>query len=57
VLVAGPLGALFGVYLTYMALGPGHDLAMLIGAVTVGVVWLSLLLRPTRHRMRRAMPY
>ncbi|MEV0036148.1 hypothetical protein ACFRR7_01285 [Streptomyces sp. NPDC056909] len=56
VFTAGPLGALFGAYLTYMALGPGHALAMLAGALLVGTVLLSLLVRPTGRRLHRAMP-
>ncbi|MFF3749692.1 hypothetical protein ACFYYH_04410 [Streptomyces sp. NPDC002018] len=56
VFLTGPLGALFGAYLTYMALGPGHVLAMLGGALLVGAVLLSLLVRPTGRRLRRAMP-
>ncbi|MFI5753720.1 hypothetical protein [Streptomyces sp. NPDC051569] len=57
VYVAGPLGALFGAYLTHMALGPGHhSLTTLIGAVTVGAVLLSLLLRPTGRRLHRPVP-
>ncbi|WP_066947304.1 hypothetical protein [Streptomyces lushanensis] len=55
VFTAGPLGALFGAYLTYMALGPGHVLATLAGALLVAAVLLSLLVRPT-GRLHRAMP-
>jgi NhaP-type Na+/H+ or K+/H+ antiporter len=50
VFLAGTLGAMFGAYLTHMALGPGHGLAALAGATTVGAVVLSLLLRPTHRR-------
>ncbi|MFE0424593.1 hypothetical protein [Streptomyces sp. NPDC058953] len=58
VFVAGPLGALFGAYLTHVALGPGHVAALLPGAVLVGAVTLSLLVRPTRPRLRgRALPF
>ncbi|MDJ0465446.1 hypothetical protein [Streptomyces sp. H27-C3] len=53
VLGAGPLGALFGAYVTHSALGPGHVLATLIGAVAMGAVLLSLLVRPT-GRIRRS---
>lgn len=56
VLAAGPLGALFGAVLTHAALGPGHTVATLIGAVAVGAVLLSLLLRPAGHVLRRPMP-
>ncbi|MEU3600136.1 hypothetical protein ABZ714_15665 [Streptomyces sp. NPDC006798] len=58
VFVAGPLGALFGAYLTQVTLGPGHVPAMLTGAALVGAVTLSLLVRPTRARLRgRALPF
>jgi hypothetical protein len=57
VFAAGPLGALFGAYLTHMALGPGHVLLVLTGALTVGAVLLSLLLRPSGRRMHRVQPY
>ncbi|GAA2952714.1 hypothetical protein [Streptomyces enissocaesilis] len=53
VLAAGPLGALFGAYVTHSALGPGHVVATLAGAVAVGAVLLSLLIRP-RGRVRRS---
>ncbi len=53
VLAAGPLGSLFGAYVTHSALGPGHVVATLIGAVAVGAVLLSLLIRP-RGRIRRS---
>lgn len=56
VFTAGPLGALFGAYVTHMALGSGHVPATLVGALLVGAVLLSLLLRPTGRRLRRAMP-
>ncbi|MFF5564539.1 hypothetical protein ACFY7Z_02790 [Streptomyces sp. NPDC012623] len=56
VYTAGPLGALFGAYLTHAALGPGHVLIALAGALLVGVVLLSLLLRPAAPRLHRAMP-
>lgn len=54
VLVAGLLGTLFGAYLTHMAVGPGHPLVTLVGAVAVGAVALSLLLRPTGRIRRRS---
>ncbi|GHH54052.1 hypothetical protein [Streptomyces candidus] len=55
VLTAGLVGALFGAYLTHMAVGPGHPLATLLGAGAVGAVTLSLLLRPSGppRRVRR----
>ncbi|KIF68102.1 integral membrane protein [Streptomyces sp. AcH 505] len=56
VLGAGPLGALFGAFVTHMALGPGHALATLLGAAIVGAVLISLLLRPSARTLRRAMP-
>ncbi|GGK27225.1 hypothetical protein GCM10011583_69070 [Streptomyces camponoticapitis] len=56
VLAAGSLGSLFGAMLTHAALGPGHVVATLIGAVAVGVVLLSLLLRPSSAVLRRPMP-
>ncbi|MFI1185245.1 hypothetical protein [Streptomyces californicus] len=51
---AGALGALFGAYLTHAALGPGHVLATLIGAASVGAVTLSLLIRPRGRRLARS---
>jgi hypothetical protein len=56
VLVAGSSGALFGAYLTHMALGPGHVLVALAGALIVDTVLLSLLLRPPASRLGRVMP-
>ncbi|MFD3488274.1 hypothetical protein [Streptomyces sp. NPDC058665] len=56
VLAAGSLGSLFGAVLTHAALGPGHVVATLIGAVVVGAVLLSLLLRPATPVLRRPMP-
>ncbi|MFC8916406.1 hypothetical protein ACFT5C_11620 [Streptomyces sp. NPDC057116] len=50
---AGVLGALFGALITHAALGPGHALGTLLGAVAVTAVVLSLLLRPAR-RLRRS---
>ena len=57
VFTTGPVGALFGAYVTHAALGPGHILAVLGGAVTIGAVVLSLLIRPSAHRLRRAFPF
>ncbi|MET7514292.1 hypothetical protein ABZS88_12565 [Streptomyces sp. NPDC005480] len=53
VLPTGIAGALFGAFLTHTALGSGHALATLVGAVVVGVAFLSLLLRP-HARVRRS---
>ncbi|OXY88223.1 hypothetical protein [Streptomyces sp. 2R] len=53
VYLTGALGALFGAFLTHSALGPGHGVATLIGAVFVGAVTLSLLIRP-RGRLTRS---
>ncbi|MFC8506174.1 hypothetical protein ACFU3J_31880 [Streptomyces sp. NPDC057411] len=54
VLVTGALGAVFGALVTHGALGPGHFLATLIGAVAVAAVLLSLLIRPASRRLRRS---
>ncbi|MFB7863398.1 MULTISPECIES: hypothetical protein [unclassified Streptomyces] len=54
VLVAGTLGGVFGALVTHGALGPGHFLATLVGAVAVAAVLLSLLLRPASRRLRRS---
>jgi hypothetical protein len=51
---AGTLGALFGAYLTHTALGTGHLLGTLLGAVLVAAVTLSLLIRPATRRLRRS---
>ncbi|MFD3519768.1 hypothetical protein [Streptomyces sp. NPDC058653] len=56
VLAAGALGSLFGAMLTHAALGPGHVVATLVGAVAVGAVLLSLLIRPASTVLRRPMP-
>ncbi|WP_328719551.1 hypothetical protein OHT52_08700 [Streptomyces sp. NBC_00247] len=47
----GALGALFGAYLTDGVLYSGHATATVAGALVVGAVTLSLLLRP-RGRSR-----
>ncbi|MFE0171503.1 hypothetical protein ACFWZ2_04235 [Streptomyces sp. NPDC059002] len=56
VLATGPAGALIGAFITHMALGPGHAPATLAGAVAVSLALLSLLIRPTRNRLRRSAP-
>ncbi|MFE7131452.1 hypothetical protein ACFVIM_11375 [Streptomyces sp. NPDC057638] len=56
VLLTGPLGALFGAWVTHAALGPGHLAGTLIGAALIGTVLLSLLLRPSTRALRRAFP-
>ncbi|GAA3375225.1 hypothetical protein GCM10020367_42190 [Streptomyces sannanensis] len=53
VLATGTLGALFGAFLMHSALGPGHGVATPVGAVLIGLVSLSLLIRPT-GRLRRS---
>ncbi|WP_329301540.1 hypothetical protein OG410_27230 [Streptomyces sp. NBC_00659] len=53
VLSTGVAGALFGAFLTHTALGSGHFLAILLGAVAVSAALLSLLLRP-EERFRRS---
>jgi hypothetical protein len=55
VLPAGLLGAVFGAYVTHMALGPGHLVVTLCGAAAVSAVVLSLLLRPGDSRMGGAI--
>ncbi|MFI5745130.1 hypothetical protein ACIBBE_04230 [Streptomyces sp. NPDC051644] len=54
VLSTGALGALFGAFLMHSVLGPDHVVATLIGAVLVGAVTLSLLVRPRSHRLSRS---
>ncbi|GHA72926.1 hypothetical protein [Streptomyces termitum] len=54
VLLTGSLGAVFGALVTHGALGPGHFLATLAGAVAVAAVLLSLLVRPAARRLRRS---
>lgn len=55
VLTTGALGALFGLFLMHSVLGPGHLAVALIGAVTIGAVTLSLLVRPrSRSALRRS---
>ncbi|MFC8277998.1 hypothetical protein ACFUJR_36810 [Streptomyces sp. NPDC057271] len=54
VLATGTLGAVFGALVTHGALGPGHALATLLGAVAIATVLLSLLIRPATRRLRRS---
>ncbi|MEU7578015.1 hypothetical protein AB0B50_10470 [Streptomyces sp. NPDC041068] len=54
VLSTGPAGALIGAFITHMTLGPGHTPATLAGAVAVSAALLSLLIRPTRGRLRHS---
>ncbi|MFF9911810.1 hypothetical protein [Streptomyces sp. NPDC013457] len=54
VLTTGTLGAVFGALVTHGALGPGHALATLLGAVAIATVLLSLLIRPAARRLRRS---
>ncbi|MDF6018988.1 hypothetical protein [Streptomyces sp. JH34] len=54
VFVTGALGALFGAYLMHSTLGSGHVLATPTGAVLVGAVTLSLLIRPRGSRPARS---
>ena len=56
VLPTGIAGALFGAFVTHSALGPGHAIATLVGALVMAVALLSLLLRPTRGRAHRLSP-
>lgn len=58
VMPTGIAGALFGAFVTHSALGPGHAIATLVGAVAMSVALLSLLLRPTWGRARQQLtPY
>lgn len=52
--MTGAVGGVFGALVTHGALGPGHFLATLIGAVAVAAVLLSLLIRPASRRLRRS---
>ncbi|MET8507577.1 hypothetical protein ABZV60_23425 [Streptomyces sp. NPDC004787] len=54
VLLTGALGGVFGALVTHGALGPGHFLATLAGAVVIAAVLLSLLVRPASRRLRRS---
>ncbi|GGZ75322.1 hypothetical protein ACFOOM_27565 [Streptomyces echinoruber] len=55
VLSTGVAGALFGDFVARTALGPGHVLLSLLGALVVSVASLSLLLRPTGRLRRRSV--
>nr|WP_223183658.1 MULTISPECIES: hypothetical protein [unclassified Streptomyces] len=54
VLLTGTVGGVFGALVTHGALGPGHFLATLVGAVAVAAVLISLLIRPASSRLRRS---
>lgn len=54
VLSTGVAGGLFGAFLTHTALGSGHFLVILVGAVIVSAALLSLLLRPAERFRRRS---
>ncbi|MFD6420279.1 hypothetical protein [Streptomyces sp. NPDC060194] len=54
VLATGPAGALFGAFVAHTALGSGHVLPVLVGAVLIGAALLSLLLKPATRRLRRS---
>jgi len=56
VFTTGTVGALFGAYVTHAALGAGV-LATLLGAVAIGAVLLSLLIRPSARRLSRPLPF
>ncbi|MFE1949201.1 MULTISPECIES: hypothetical protein [Streptomyces] len=56
VVPTGVAGALFGAFVTHSALGPGHALATLGGALVLAAALLSLLLRPARGGARRLSP-
>jgi hypothetical protein len=50
VLPTGAAGGLFGGLVAHSALGPGHAMTTLIGALAVAAALLSLLLRTGRLR-------
>jgi hypothetical protein len=54
VLSTGVAGALFGAFVTHSALGAGHLLVILTGALAVSAASLSLLLRPAERFRRRS---
>ncbi|MZD09280.1 hypothetical protein GTW43_29995 [Streptomyces sp. SID5785] len=53
VVPTGVAGGLFGAFVTHSALGPGHALATLGGALVLSVALLSLLVRPARRRTQQ----
>lgn len=52
-LATGPVAALLGALLTRSILGPGNPIEVMVAAVAVGAALLSVLARPSRHRLRR----
>jgi hypothetical protein len=56
VLPTGVAGALFGAFITHSALGAGHALATLFGALVLSLALISLLLRPARGRAHQLSP-
>ncbi|KAF4410355.1 MULTISPECIES: hypothetical protein [Streptomyces] len=54
VLATGPVASLAGCLITRAVMGPGHWLAILLGALVVGVALLSLLIRPQTGPVRRS---
>ncbi|MFD4944798.1 hypothetical protein ACFVYE_26530 [Streptomyces sp. NPDC058239] len=54
VFATGALGAVFGAFLMHSVLGPDHVVATLVGAVLIGAVTLSLLVRPGSHHLSRS---
>lgn len=54
VLSTGVAGGLFGAFLAHTALGSGHFLVIVVGAVAVSAALLSLLLRPEERFRRRS---
>ncbi|MEU9120512.1 hypothetical protein AB0C96_11725 [Streptomyces sp. NPDC048506] len=52
-LATGPVAALLGALLTRSILGPGHPVQVMVAAVLVGAALLSVLVRPSHHRLRR----
>lgn len=54
VVPTGVAGALFGAFVTHTALGAGHLLVILLGALAVSAASLSLLLRPAERLRRRS---
>jgi hypothetical protein len=54
VMISGLAAGLFGGLVTRSAVGPGHTLATLFGALVVSVALLSLLVRPAGRMSRSA---